>query len=231
MHIALQAAQRGGRVALLARGIEPLRQAEAAIAAAGGQGRAWPTDITDDQAVRSAVEGVVGCWGRIDVLINAAGIKVEGAVEQLEMAQARAAMEVNYLGALRLCQAVLPHMRRQGAGQLINVSSVLGKRATPQRGAYSASKAALNALTDALRTELAGTGIVVTLVCPGRLEASQNGLLASATRRAASRIVACIGRARREVILTPAGRALVALNAVAPGVVDRIVTRWRAREG
>ena len=117
------------------------------------------------------------------------------------------------------------------SGHVVNVSSVLGKRATPGRAAYSASKAALNAMTDALRAELGGTAIRVTLVCPGRLEDQPNGLLASSYEGAARRIVGCLHRPRRELVLTGSGRVLVALNAVSPGIVDRIVAYWRLREG
>lgn len=203
----------------------------AQIGRRGGEARCWPTDISDASAIAATVEDITRAWGRIDVLINAAGTKVEGAVEHTTDDEAHRAMKVNYFGALRLCQAVLPHMRRLGSGHIVNVSSVLGKRATPGRGAYSASKAALNALTDALRTELLGTGIRVTLVCPGRLNTDRNGLLSSSNQRAAERIVGCLAKPRRELVLTGAGRILVALNSVAPWAVDRIVRHWRSREG
>lgn len=229
--IALACTSLSARVALLSRDREQLDRLAAEVGAAGGVARAWPTDICDRSAVAATVEDIVRRWGRIDVLINAAGIKIEGSVEQTGLDEALRAMQVNYLGAMLLCQAVLPHMRLQGAGHLVNVSSVLGKRATPGRAVYSASKAALNALTDALRAELRVTGIRVTLVCPGRLEDVRNGLLSSSYEHAARRIVRCLDKPRRELVLTGSGRVLVALNAVAPGVVDRIVAYWRLREG
>lgn len=229
--VALASSRLSARVALLARDAEQLRRTADEIQAAGGQARAWPTDICDPSAVTNAVGEIVATWGRIDALINAAGTKVEGSVEQTGLGEALRAMQVNYLGAMLLCQAVLPQMRRQGTGHLVNVSSVLGKRATPGRAAYSASKAALNALTDALRAELRGTAISVTLVCPGRLEDQRNGLLASSYEGAARRIVRCIERPRRELVLTGSARVLVALNGVAPGMVDRVVAYWRLREG
>ncbi|MBI4581048.1 MAG: SDR family NAD(P)-dependent oxidoreductase [Planctomycetes bacterium] len=229
--IALACAGRGARVGLLARSAEPLQEVAAAVAALGSDARAWPMDVRDAAAVRATVDEVIARWGRIDVLVNAAGAKIEGPVEQADPDDVRRLFEVNCLGPMTLCQAVLPHMRRQGCGHVVNVSSVLGKRATPMRGAYAASKAALNALTDALRTEVRGTGIRVTLVCSGRLApGSTNGLLVSSEQGAAERIVRCIERPSREVVLTAAARVLVGLNVLMPGVVDWIVTRWRTGE-
>jgi hypothetical protein len=232
--LALELARRGARLALLARD-------EARLAAVAQQARqrrecdpfVAPLDVRDWDAIERTFRAIEARCGPVDVLINAAGVKVEGAVERTERSAALEAVEVNYLGALGCCRAVLAGMRRRHAGHIVNVSSVLGKRATPQRGAYAASKAALNALTDALRQELRGTGVHVTLVCPGRFAdraEQRDGPVRLTPRTAAGRIADVVERPRRELILTPAAWLLARSSAVAPGLVDRAVAAWRRRE-
>ncbi len=231
--IAVACARQGARVALLARSKDALDRVVADVVAGGGEARNWPVDIRDADAVRATVDEILAVWGRIDALINAAGLKVEGAVGTVHRDELLDAMAVNCLGPLAACQAVLPQMRRQGSGHVVNVSSVLGKRATPMRGAYSASKAALNAITESLRMELASTGIRVTLVCPGRLAPHTgrlNWLWVTSEAKAAERVVRCLHRPRAELVLTVAGRVLAGLNAVAPALVDRLLMRWKDRE-
>jgi uncharacterized protein len=231
--IAVGLAKRGATVAMLARTTVSLDRVVEQVRRSGGQGERWSIDLRDWQTVETAFRGILDRWGRIDVLVNAAGAKREGPVEQTTMGDAMEMLAVNYLGALACCRAVIPAMRRQGTGHIVNVSSVLGKRATPGRALYSASKAAMNAMTESLRVELMGTGIGVTLVCPGRLaEPGTVGrrLLAMTPEHAAERIIRAVVKPRREVVLTLAGRGLSALNAFAPGFVDRILHRWRRAE-
>lgn len=228
--LALGGARRGARVALLARDRTALESVAERIRTAGGAALVCPVDLTDWDAVDAAFERIATEWGRVDLLFNAAGAKRVGSIERLTRADAQALLDVNYLGALACCQAAIPIMRRVGGGHLFNISSVLGKRATPTRGAYAASKAALNALTDALRVELATSGIRVTLVCPGRFSDAAPGDAAQLAMRsdaAAERILDCVDHPRRELVLTFAGRGLVGLNAWAPGLVDWVLARWR----
>lgn len=228
--LALGCARRGTKVALLARSEADLTSVAQRVADAGGEPLVIPTDLRDWDAVDAGFARVVATWGRIDLLFNAAGIKRSGAVGLATREDAQAVLDVNYLGVLACCRAALPAMRRQGAGHIFNISSVLGKRATPARGVYAASKAALNALTDALRVEVAKEGIRVTLVCPGRFADAAPGdakRFAMRADAAAERILRCVDRPRRELVLTAAGRSLVGLNAFAPGVVDRVLLRLR----
>jgi NAD(P)-dependent dehydrogenase (short-subunit alcohol dehydrogenase family) len=191
------------------------------VRSAGGEPLTVIADVCDSDAVMGAVGEVIRRWGAVDVLVNVAAVKLEGPVESASDDHLREAMSVNVGGALRCCRAVLPSMRARGEGHLVNISSVLGKRATPFRGVYAASKAALNAMTDALRIELAGTGIHVTLICPGRLDVHADAWrLAMGYDRAAEAIVRAIERRRREVVLTCSGRAVTWLGFLAPGVLD-----------
>lgn len=125
-------------------------------------------DVDDSVSLQTAVREVLALsGGRLDALVNNAGYGQPGAVEDLPRAALRAQFETNVFGPLELTNLVLPAMRAQGHGRIVNVSSVLGLVAFPYRGAYNASKHALEGLTDTLRLELRGTGILVALVEPG----------------------------------------------------------------
>ncbi len=128
---------------------------------------AIPCDITDAQALEQAVGGIVAENGRIDVLINCAGMGIAGPVEETEMEAARQQMEINFFGTFNCIRTLLPVMRRQSSGLIITVSSVGGLMGLPFQGFYSASKFALEGLTESLRMELKGSGIHATLVNPG----------------------------------------------------------------
>lgn len=229
--VAAALARRGVAVALLARDREHLERVAARIRTTGGRAEPLPVDLSDWNAATRAAEAALARFGHIDALFNVAGAKLEGPAEQATYDNAVTALAVNYLAPLALCRAVIPAMRRQGGGLIVNVSSVLGLRATPDRGLYSASKAALNALTDALRVELAASGIHVTLVCPGRLTAAgeRGSWLAMSEQDAAERIARCMDRPRRRLTLTLAGRALDALNRLSPNFVDALLGRIRRR--
>ena len=126
-----------------------------------------PVDVTDDAAVRAAVEAVFEREGRIDLLINNAGFGISGAMEFTDPADAHRLMEVNLFGMDNAIRAVLPHMRKAGSGRIVNISSVAGVFAIPFQAWYSISKAAVRSLTMALYNEVAPYGIQVTSVMPG----------------------------------------------------------------
>ena len=124
-------------------------------------------DVTDAASVEAAVQAVLGAAGRIDALVNNAGYGQYGAVEDVTLPEWRAQFEVNVFGALRLLQAVLPTMREKRKGTIVNVSSVAGKVTIPFAGPYCASKHALEAVSDALRVEVAPWKIRVVVIEPG----------------------------------------------------------------
>lgn len=131
---------------------------------------AWrflPMDVTDDRSVQDGVGQVVSEAGRLDVLINNAGFGVAGAVEETSVEEARRQFETNLFGVLRTCRAALPHFRRQGRGLVVNVSSIGGLIGLPFEGLYSASKFALEGLSEALALEVRPFGVRVALVEPG----------------------------------------------------------------
>ncbi|HZP76800.1 MAG TPA: oxidoreductase [Pseudolabrys sp.] len=155
---------RGERVAVGAR----RREALAELAESGG-GRvlALPLDVTDDGARKTAIASVLETFGRIDVLANIAGRGSLGAVEEFAPEQLRAQMELNFFAAAELTREALPAMRRQGAGHILNLTSIGGLISIGGFGAYCASKFALEAWSEALADEVAALGIKVTLVEPG----------------------------------------------------------------
>jgi NAD(P)-dependent dehydrogenase (short-subunit alcohol dehydrogenase family) len=139
-------------------------------ALAGAEGlrlRVVEMDVTDDASVGRAVEEAVGTAGRLDVVVNNAGNVYAGPVEAFTSEEVRRQFDVNLFGALRVGRAVLPHMRRQGSGLLVQVGSVVGRLALPYSGLYGASKFALEGLTEAWSQELAPFGIEAAIVEPG----------------------------------------------------------------
>ena len=127
-------------------------------------------DVTDDDSMRQGVQTIIETDGRIDVLVNNAGYGYFGAVEQVPMDDARNQLEVNIFGLARLCQLVLPKMREQGSGRIINTSSVAGKSVLLYGGWYHVSKYAVEALSDAMRMELKPLGIDVVMIEPGAIK-------------------------------------------------------------
>lgn len=123
-------------------------------------------DVRDQASVRRAIEHVITKAGRIDVLVNNAGGTLLGSVEETSIAEAQALFDTNVFGALRTSQAVLPHMRQQRSGRIVNVSSVLGFLPAPYMGLYSATKHAIEGLSETLDHEVRNFGIRVVLVEP-----------------------------------------------------------------
>src|SRR5262245_26177816 len=231
----------GMRVVLAARRAARLEAVAADVRAAGGDARVAPTDVADAARVRALVDGTVAAWGRLDVLINNAGVGILATVDQTSPAEFERLVRVNYLGVVEAVLAALPHMRRQGAGHIVNVASVVGKRASPFRAAYVASKFALVGFSEALRMELPGTGIDVTCVCPigtatefhelevNRLAAPGPGAPIQGPDAVAPALVRARRRPRAEVHPYPPARLLFLANALAPALVDRLLLRFSPR--
>jgi short-subunit dehydrogenase len=236
---ALALAGAGAQVALVARREGALREVEREIAARGGAAFAHPADVTVAAVTDAAVAACVSRFGRLDVLVNNVGAGLFAAVEETSEADLRGMLEVNLLSTFHGVKAALPVMRRQGRGHIVNVASAAGRRGSPYVGAYCAAKFAVVGLTESLRVELAGSGIAVSLVCPGatrtpffqvavRRTARHAGLVGpvETAERVAARIVGVVCRPRPDVIAQPLRRrAFLLLNLLAPGLVDRLIAR------
>lgn len=232
-------AKEGVGVALLARRKERLEALAGEIHRGGGDALVCPGDVTDPVAIQAAVEEMLGRWGRIDLLVNNAGQVLAAPLEATTAEELRRLLEVNLVSVLTATRAVLPAMRRQGSGHIVNVSSVVGRRGIPLRSAYSATKFAMVGLTECLRQELRGTGIHVTLVYPiyttetelhevqvQKVRTVPRGPVQSA-KQVANAIVRCVRRPRPEVYPYPPARILAVLSAFAPGFVDWMLARFQ----
>ncbi|RMG55764.1 MAG: oxidoreductase [Bacteroidetes bacterium] len=160
---ALRLIREGHTVYGAARRVEQMQE----LVAAGGH--ALALDITQEAQIQAAVDQVIAEQGRIDVLVNNAGYAIYGSVEETPIEDARRQFEVNLFGLARLTQLVLPHMRAQGSGTIINMSSMGGKIYTPMGAWYHATKHALEGWSDCLRLELAPLGIHVVIIEPGAI--------------------------------------------------------------
>ena len=145
---------------------------------AGHGVRPLAMDVTDDDSMRAGIDRIVAETGRIDVLVNNAGYGSYGAIEDVTMDEARRQFEVNVFGAMRLTQLVLPHLRAQRSGSIVNVTSIGGKIHTPLGGWYHGTKFALEGLSDALRLETRPFGIDVVVIEPGGIKTEWGGIAA-----------------------------------------------------
>ena len=135
-------------------------------------------DVCDEASMRQCVDTVLQAEGRIDVLVNNAGYGYFGAVENVSDAEARRQLEVNVFGLAAMCRLVIPHMRKQGSGRIVNTSSIAGLVVLPFGGWYHVSKYSVEALSDALRMELRPFGIKVSMIEPGGIKTDW-GLIAA----------------------------------------------------
>jgi dehydrogenase/reductase SDR family protein 7 len=179
--LALALAAKGARLVLSARNGQELERVAGACAEAGAAANGvlvLPLDVTDYAAMAPAVERVVDTFGRIDLLINNAGISQRSFCVDTEFDVYRQLMEVDVLGQIALTKAVLPRMLAQGRGHLAVTASVAGKVGAPLRTGYCAAKHAVMGFFDALRTEVATDGLRVTTIVPGfiRTNVSRNAL-------------------------------------------------------
>jgi short-subunit dehydrogenase len=220
---------------------------EAKLAAVAGTiaGRTLivPTDVGDRAAIARLVAETIATFGGIDIVINNAGVGLAAPVAEVRSEDFERALAVDLLGPLALTQAALPLLRREG-GQLIYVSSVVGLRALPYLGGYAAAKAALDRLTEALRVELRGSGITVTLIRPGstRTGFSQNRLgsgheqrrvtaRAATPEQVARAILKAAVREPRVAYVRSADRLALAFSLLAPQLTDWMLGRafkWKA---
>ncbi|MBZ9853508.1 SDR family NAD(P)-dependent oxidoreductase [Mesorhizobium sp. CA13] len=170
--IARAALARGDRVALTGRKMSP---ADPVFAEFPDTALAVALDVSNSESIRAAVRKVEQWAGRIDILVNNAGQGIHGAIEETSDTSLRALFDVNFFGVATLIREVLPSMRERGSGFIINIGSVAGFVSNPGTGAYCATKFALEGLTEALRKEVAGMGIRVSMVAPGGMRTGFNG--------------------------------------------------------
>ena len=160
-------AAQGARLVLLATRREAVQAVADGLGLAQDRAMAMALDVRDEAACQAAVGSVIERWGRIDVLVNNAGIYMGKAFEAYTPADFQAVLDVNLFGVIHMTQAILPHMRAQTYGRIINIASSAGKWGSRQQSAYNVSKHAVVGLTRCLALETAAQGVTVNAICPG----------------------------------------------------------------
>ena len=163
--VALAAA--GAAVAVTARRADRLQQLVQRIESGGGRAIALPANVAEERAAKGVVAGTADRLGRLDILVNSAGVIQAGGVEHADLDEWRRVIEINLLAALYTSHAAIPHMKSQGGGDIVNISSTAGRRASADFLPYSVSKFGLTALNDGMRQELGQQGIRVCIIEPG----------------------------------------------------------------
>ena len=236
---ALRLARGGASLALCARRRDRLDEVGAEIARLSGQALTLVADVTKERDMDDLVAAAVERFGRLDVMISNAGFGMYGDIETIGPPDMRRLLDVNYMGTYHAARAALPVFRRQAAGHLIVISSIVGKRGVPYMGAYAATKFAQDGLAQSLRAELDGTGIDVTVVFPISTDTEFFGVMtresgyatrADGPRQSADTVAEAIAQAIDhpvpEVFPYRQSRGLALLNVVAPGFCDRLVKKW-----
>jgi short-subunit dehydrogenase len=234
---ARELAARGASVVLASRAVDRLEALQREISTSGGAVLAVETDVSDRSSVEAMVWRAVGEFGSLDVLVNNAGLGLSGTISDVRAEDVWHVFEVNTVGPLNCIQAALPHMGE--GGRIVNVSSVVGKRAIPKVGAYCATKSALNALSDALRVEVASRKITVTSVYPGTTRTSfrENSRRTKSEKRGwrpkgvtpdrvAKKIADAAEKGPRDVYVTVPDRLFIAGVALFPGLADLVLRLW-----
>jgi NAD(P)-dependent dehydrogenase (short-subunit alcohol dehydrogenase family) len=217
--------------ASMRRPAEPAAALRAEAAAAGWTLSTPALDVTSDESVRAAVDGLLAeTGGRIDAVVNNAGYYCFGPVEETSPDELRAQLETNVIGVLRVTRAVLPAMRRRGGGAVVNLSSVTGVVVMPVVGPYHASKFALEALTEALRYEVYPFGIRVVAVEPGPFATALHDkeVRTVESRAAGSPYAALVDRYEAQRLALPRGNVDQVVDAVFRAATHpRPPLRWR----
>jgi NAD(P)-dependent dehydrogenase (short-subunit alcohol dehydrogenase family) len=180
-------------------------------------------DVTDDRSVAAAASTIVERAGRIDVVVNNAGVGAHGITEAFTVAQAQALFDVNVFGALRVNRAVLPHMRRQRSGLLIHVSSTLGRFVLPFSGLYSATKFALEALAESYRLDLMTSNVDSVIIEPAHYRTRYHEHLKRPDDRDACSSYGAMGRVAEQT--ADAFAAWMARSTAGPGEVAAAIIR------
>ncbi|MBC8873676.1 MAG: SDR family oxidoreductase [Planctomycetes bacterium] len=168
--IAHALARKGVRVALAARSADELETVREEIETAGGKATCFPTDTGNEQEAVALVRKTVERFGRLDVLVNNAGMGVFGPLVETSTDQWDEVMRVNARGPFILCREAIPHLRKQTRSYIVNISSVVGVKGYENQSAYAASKHALMGMTKALAREVRDLGIRVHAICPGGVD-------------------------------------------------------------
>ena len=241
--VATALACKGGRLVLAARRPGPLHETADAIASLSSKGHPLVVscDVEDEASVEHLISKATDHLGRIDVLINNAGACVYGDGVRMTPNDVEWMLRVHVLGPYYGMRAVIPHMRQQGGGLIVNVASIAALHGVPYLSGYGAAKAAQVALSQSLRAELRGTGVQVMIVCPGYTDTNlfesekkvggarrPNGRYES-PEAVANSIVKAVERGRNDLVLTLEGKLLNLTRSLWPSLVELVFNRMAER--
>jgi len=243
--IARQICNQGGKVALLARDPAELACAKSDLAQRGGSVLTVQCDLLDTEQIRPSVRQIIDHFGKIDILINCAGIIEVGPLGHMTREDFDRAMRLHFWAPFELISQIVPEMRTWGGGRIVNIASIGGKVAVPHMAPYTSSKFALVGLSDALRAELAPENIFVTTVTPGVMRtgsevhakfkgdhaaefesftgASKLPFASISGERAAKKILAACARGRSALVMPLPARALIIANALFPNFTAQVM--------
>ena len=230
-------------VVLAARNRKKLEALALDLVSFPGRTLVVPTDVTDRFAVEALVRRTAEEFGQVDILVNNAGAGLFAPIAGGSPENMRRLFEVNFWGAVNCIQATVPYMQAQTRGHIVNVASLAAKITPPYMGMYSATKFALAAISDALRSELAGSGIGVSTIYPGLTQTSFMENMTQevevpaippvarfvSSEAVARRIVQSIRLGLRDAYISPEDIALVGLNTIAPQLVDWTMRTFMGR--
>jgi len=237
---ALRLARDGAAVVACARRADRLARLAGEIEEAGGRASTVVADVTREEDMQALVAHALERFGRLDVMICNAGFGIYGAIDDISPDQMHKLVDVNFFGTYHATRAALPVFRRQQAGHVVIVSSIVGRRGVPFMGAYAATKFAQEGLAECLRAEVAGSHIHVSVVYPVSTSTEFTEVMLRETgsdistsagpRQTADEVAEAIARAIArpipEVYPYWKSRGLVLLNAIAPGFCDRLVKKY-----
>ncbi|CAG5070665.1 3-phenylpropionate-dihydrodiol/cinnamic acid-dihydrodiol dehydrogenase [Dyadobacter sp. CECT 9623] len=241
--LARQLADKGANLVICSRDSEQLDQAEQELTASGAKILALAADVSVPQDAQRIVEATIGAFGKIDVLINNAGVMVVGPQDAMEINDYKEAMDVNLWGALYMIKAALPHLK-QAEGRIANICSIGGKISVPHLLPYSVSKFAMVGLSEGLHAELKKDNVLVTTVIPNLMQTgsprnvsvkgdheaeyawfktmASSPLFSQKAEKSASQIIEAIEHGENEIILTLSAKLVVALQGANPGLVSAL---------
>lgn len=236
----------GAKVVVSGRNQQNLSSTSQELAAAGIDNLALNADVSVEEQCQRMVQETVDKYGRLDVLINNAGISMRALFEDLDLNVIRQVMDINFWGTVYSTKYALPYIK-QAKGSVIGISSIAGYRGLPARTGYSASKFAMHGFLETLRTELLHSGVHVLLACPGftasnirNTALAANGQQQGETPReeekmmsaeeVADRILQATIKHKRDLVMTTQGKLAVWVNKLFPSLADKLVYNVMAKE-
>lgn len=236
----------GAKIVITGRDANKLEEVSDGLANMGVETLALIADVSNERNSEILVEQTIHRFGRIDILINNAGISMRALFEDLEMKVFKKVMDINFYGTVYATKYCLPHIL-ETKGSIVGISSINGYRGTPARTAYTASKYAMQGFLESLRTEVMNRGVHVLVACPGFTSSNiRNAALVAdgsvqgespreedkmmSAEEVADEILKATKKRKRDIVLTTQGKLAVFLNKWAPGFMDKVVYNHMAKE-